>query len=102
MTRVALHGSFVLLMAVDAPLHLQRLLNTYHLLRGDIAVTTNTLDLRCCVSTVAEEDEAGQLMNQLQRDLPLREIHVACLTLRQGGEARPVRPRGVAVARYAL
>lgn len=64
MTRVATHGCFALLVAVDAPLHLQRLLNTYDLLRYDITVTPQTLDLGCRMRTVAEEDKARQLVDE--------------------------------------
>src|SRR5713226_1797324 len=91
MTRVAPHGCFVLLVAVDTPLHLQGLLNTHTLLRCDIAMTTRTLDLRCRMRTVAEEDEARQLMDELQRNLALRQIHVTALAPRQSWKARSVR-----------
>ena len=102
MTCVAKHGCFALLVAVDAPLHLQRLLNTYDFLRCDITVTPQTLDPRGRMRTVAEEDKTRQLVDELQRDLPLNEIHVTDPALRQSREARPVRPLGILVAECAL
>ena len=66
MTGVAPHGCLALLVAVDAPFHLQGLLKRYDLLRRDIAVTPRTLDLRCRMRTVAEEDKARQLVDELQ------------------------------------
>ena len=102
MTRVAAYGRRVLLVAVDAPLHLQRLLNTYEFLRGDITVTTFALDLRCGVRTVAEGDKVRHLMDELQRDLPISEIQVTAFTLRRSRKAGPIRPIRVLVAEYAL
>ena len=52
--------------------------------------------------TVAEEDKAPQLMDQLQRNFPLRQIHVTALALRQSRKARPLRPLGILVAECAL
>jgi hypothetical protein len=101
-TRVATHGRLVLFVAVDAPLHLQRLLNTYEFLRGDITVTTQALDLRGGVRAVVEEDKVRQLMDELQRDLPITEVQVTALTLRQSRKARPIRPLRVLVAECAL
>jgi len=72
MTGVATHGCLGLLVAVDTPLHLQRLLNSHPSLCRYISVTTQALDLRCGVPGVAEKDKAGQLMDDLDRDLPLR------------------------------
>jgi len=51
--------------AVDAPLHLQRLLNTYEFLRCDITVTTQALDLPRGVRAVAEEDKVWEFMHEL-------------------------------------
>jgi hypothetical protein len=102
MTGIAAHGCFALLVAVDAPFHLQRLLKIYNLLRRDIPVTPQTLDLRCGMRTVAEEDKSRQLVDQLQRDLPLSEIRMACLTLRQSREAGPIGPLRIHVADGAL
>ena len=51
-------------MTVDAPFHFQRLLNTYDLLLGDITVTTPTLNLRCRMCAMAEEDKSRQLMDE--------------------------------------
>ena len=65
MTRVAAYGPRVLLVAVDAPLHLQRLLNTYEFLRCDITVTTQALDLPRGVRAVAEEDKVWEFMHEL-------------------------------------
>ena len=89
-------------MTVDAPFHFQRLLNTYDLLLGDITVTTPTLNFRCRMCAMAEEDKAGQLMDQLERDLALVEVHVTGLTLRQNREARPIRPLRIHVAEGAF
>ena len=102
MTGVAAHGGFALLVAVDAPFHLQRLLKIYDLLRCNIAVTLHTLDLGCGMRAVTEEDKAGQLMDQLERDLALGEVHVTGLTLRQNREARPIRPLRIHVAEGAF
>jgi len=41
-------------------------------------------------------------VDELQRDLPLNEIDVTALALRQSRKARPVRPLGILVAEYAL
>ena len=89
-------------MAVHAPFHLQGLLKIYDLPRGDIAVTLHTLDLGCRMGTVAEEDKSGQFVDELERDLPLGEIRVTGLTLRQHREARPIRPLGILVAEGTL
>jgi hypothetical protein len=102
MTRVAAHGGFILFVAVDAPLHFQRLLKIYDFLRRDIAMTTQTLDLGCRMRTVAEEDKTRQLVDQLQRDLPLSKVDVTALALRQSREARPIRPLGILVAECTL
>jgi hypothetical protein len=102
MTRVATHGGFTLFVAVDAPFHFQRLLKIYDLLRPDIAVTPHTLDLGCGMRSVAEEDKARQLVDQLQRNLPLGEFRVAGSTLRQSGEARPIRALRIHVAECTL
>ena len=88
MTGVAGYVCLGLLVAVDAPLHLQRLPNSHPLLCGDISVTTQTLDLCCRVPAMAEKDKAWQLMDDLYRDLPLREIDVTSLTLRQRRKTR--------------
>jgi hypothetical protein len=102
MTRVATHTRLALLVAVDAPLHLQWLLNIYDLLRCDITVTPQTLDLRRRMRTVAEEDKARQFVDELQRDLPLSEIHVTTLALHQSRKAGAIRPLGILVAECAL
>jgi hypothetical protein len=102
MTCVAAHGSLALLVAVHAPFHLQGLLKIYDLLRGDIAVTSQAIDLGCRVGTVAEEDKAGQFVDELERDLPLGEIRVAGLTLRQRREAGPITALGILVAECTL
>jgi hypothetical protein len=102
MTSIAAHGCLTLLVAVHAPFHLQRLLKIYNLLRRDIAMTPQTLDLGCGMRSVAEEDKARQLVDQLQRDLPLGEIRVAGLTLRQSRKARPIRLLRIHVAEGAL
>jgi len=52
------HGCLVLLVAGDAPLHLERLLKAHDFLRCDVAITTRTLDLRGRMRAVAEEDKA--------------------------------------------
>ena len=65
-------------------------------------MTTRTLDLRCRVRTVAEEHKARQLMDELHWDLPLREIRVAGLALRQSRKARPIRALCVLVAQGAF
>src|SRR4051812_44658218 len=75
-TGVATDGGFALLVAVDTPLHLQRLLKGNHLLRGDIAVTAGTLDLRRRVRAVAEEHKIRQLVDKLQRDLSVGQLRV--------------------------
>jgi len=102
MTGIAAHGCLTLLVAVHAPFHLQRLLKIYGLLRRDIAMTLHTLDLRCGMRAVTEEDKARQFVDQLQRDLPVGEIRVAGLTLRQSRKTRPIRPFRVLVAEGAL
>ena len=102
MTGVAAHGSFALFVAVDAPFHLQGLLKIYDLLRRDITVTPRTLDLSRRMGTVAEEDKPRQLVNHLQRYLPLDEVHVTGLTLRRSREARPIRPLRIHVAEGAF
>jgi len=58
MTGIAPCGSFALLVAVDAPFHLEGLLKTYDLLLCDVTVTPCTFDLGSRMRTVAEEDEA--------------------------------------------
>jgi len=102
MTGIAAHGCLALLVAVNAPFHLQRLLKIYNLLRRDIAMTPQTLDLGCGMRSVAEEDKARQFVDQLQRDLPVGEVHVAGLTLRQSRKTRPIRPLRIHVAEGAL
>jgi hypothetical protein len=102
MTRVATHGCLALLVAVDAPFHLQWLLKTYDLLRRDIAVTLHTLDLRCGVRPVTEKDKARQLVDQLQWDLPFSKILVTTLALCQSRKARPIRALGILVAECTL
>ena len=102
MTGIAAHGSLALPVAVNAPFHLQRLLKIYDLLRRDIAVTPETFDLRSSMRAVAEEDKARQLVNQLHRDLPVGEICVAGLALRQSRKTRPIRPLRIDVAEGAL
>ena len=102
MTGIAAHGRLALLVAVHAPFHFQGLLKIHNLPRGDIAVTLHTLDLGCRMRTVAEEDKAGQFVDQLERDLPISEVHVTGLTLRQHREARPIRPLGILVAEGTL
>jgi len=77
-------------------------LKIHDLLRRDIAVTLDTFDLGCRMRTVAEEDKAGQFMDQLQRDLSLGEVHVTGLTLRQNREARPIRLLRIHVAEGAF
>jgi hypothetical protein len=88
MTGVAANRGLGLLVAVDAPLHLQRLPNSHPLLCGDISVTTRAIEFRCSVPAMAEKDKAWQLMDDLYRDLPLRETGVTALTLRQRRKAR--------------
>ena len=102
MTGITSHGRLALLMTVDAPFHFQRLLNTYDLLLGDITVTTPTLNLRCRMCAMAEEDKARQLMDELPRDLPLSHVRVAALALRQSGKTRSIRPLDIRVAERAL
>jgi hypothetical protein len=102
MTGIAAHGCLALLVAVHAPFHLQRLLKIYGLLRRDIPMTRQTLDLGCGVRPVTEEDKARQLVDQLQWDLPVGEICVAGLTLRQSRKARPIRPLRIHVAECTL
>jgi hypothetical protein len=102
MTGVAAHGGFTLFVAVDAPLHFQRLLKIYEFLRRDIAMTPQALDLGGGMRTVAEEDKARQLVDQLQRDPPLSKIDVTALALRPSGKARPIRPLGILVAEGTL
>jgi len=102
MTGVATHGSFALFVAVDAPFHLQGLLKIYDLLRRDITVTPRTLDLSRRMRTVAEEDKPRQLVNHLQRYLPLGKLQMTALALRQRREARPITAFGILVAECAL
>jgi len=52
--------------------------------------------------TVAEEHKARQLMDELHWDLPLREIRVAGLALRQSRKACPIRALCVLVAQGAF
>ena len=59
MTRRASHGRFVLLVTIDAPLHLQRLLENNAFLRGDASMAVRTLNLGCRMGTVAEKYEFG-------------------------------------------
>ena len=102
MTCVAPDGCLALLVAVDAPLHLERLLKAHDFLRCDVAMTTRTLSLRCRMRTVAEEHKARQLMDKLHRDFPVSKIHVTGLALCQGRKARPIRPSRVLVAQGAF
>jgi hypothetical protein len=102
MTGVAPRGRLVFPMAIHAPFHLEGLLKRYERLLRDISMASRTLHLRCRVRTVAEEDEARQFVNELQRDLPLIEIGMAGLTLRQSREARSIRPLRIRVAEGAL
>ena len=102
MTGIAAHGCLALLMAVHAPFHLQGLLKIYDLPRGDIAVTLHTFDIRGGMRTMAEEDKSGQFVDELERDLPVGEIRVAGLTLRQHREARPITALGLLVAECTL
>ncbi len=74
----------------------------YDLPRGDIAVTLHTLDLGCRMGTVAEEDKAGQFVDQLERDLPLGEVQVTGFTLRQRRKAGPISALGILVAEGTL
>ena len=54
------------------------------------------------MSTVAEKHKARQLVNELQRDLPIRQIHVTAPALRQVRKARPISPLRIVVAECAL
>ena len=102
MTGVAAHRCLALLVTVDAPFHLQGLLKIHDLLRRDIAVTLDTFDCGYRMRTVAEEDKSRQFVDQLERDLPLDEVHVTGLTLRRSREARPIRPLRIHVAEGAF
>ena len=98
MTRIALRRRFALLMAVDAPLHLQRLLQHDRRLRGDLAVTANTLHLGRHMRAVAEEHKLRQLVNHLRRNLPRGLIHMADAALRLRGKPGPLGPLDALVA----
>ena len=102
MTGVAAHRCLALLVTVDAPFHLQGLLKIHDLLRRDIAVTLDTFDCGYRMRTVAEEDKSRQFVDQLERDLPLGEIRVAGLALRQSREAGPICALGILVAEGTL
>ena len=81
-TRVTTDGCFVLLVAVDARLHFERLLKGDDLLRGDVAVAARALDFCRGMRAVAEEYEIRQLVDELQWDLPVCHVHVTGLALR--------------------
>ena len=102
MTRVATDGCFVLLVAIDAPLHFQRLLHRDDLLRGDIAVTSGTIDLRRRMRAVTEEHKIRQLVDELLRDLSVGQIRVTGLALRQGRKAGPIGAPGVLMTEGTL
>lgn len=102
MTRVTPHGGLVLLVAVDAPLHLQGLLETHGLLRRDIAMAPCASDLRRGMRAVAEEDKIRQLMKDLEWYLPLSQIDVTTLTLRKRWKARAIGRLAFPMARRTL
>ena len=65
-------------------------------------MAAGALDLRGRMRGMAEEHEIGELVDELQRDLPLGEVGVAGLALRERRKAGTLRALGVLMAECAL
>jgi hypothetical protein len=63
MACIAADSRLILLMTVDAPFHLDGLLQLYCLLHADISMTALALDLRDTVSGVAEKNKLRYLVD---------------------------------------
>src|ERR1051326_1061629 len=102
MTRITADRRLVLLMAIDAPLHLERLLNRHALLGRHLSVATGTLDPGGGMFAVAEEHKIRQLIDEIERNLAVNHRDMTRLTLRHFRKARTIRLFGVLMARYTL
>jgi hypothetical protein len=94
--------SFILLVAVHAPLHLHRLREFYFVLLHNISVASAAFHLRGGMPAVIEENEVRQRIDTLRRDGSFADIHVTGSALPQGGERCQVASFGFGMARHAL
>ncbi|MDQ1468654.1 MAG: hypothetical protein QOJ99_134 [Bryobacterales bacterium] len=85
-------------MAIDTPLHFDRLSGLHDLLLLHIAVAAGALDLSRSVSSVVEEDEIRNLVHAAGWNFPIRHPHMALPALRDCGKAGQILGRRAPVA----
>lgn len=90
------------LVAAYTPLHFDGLLQLYDFLFRDRPVAGITLDLALGMRAMAEKDEVRQLVDPLERNLPLPHVGVAGAALCCCGKSGAIPLLGVLVARDAL
>jgi hypothetical protein len=85
-------------MAIDTPLHFDRLSGLHDLLLLHIAVAAAALDLGRGVSSVIEEDEIRNLVHAAGWNFPIRHRNMALPALRDCGKAGQILGRRAPVA----